>query len=74
MVVVVDEGRKITRRGGCDKKSLKGTEMWVIEELDCLPIRGLALVEGDWDAAGLAPSLSLLTRACLLQPLRKQEA
>jgi len=37
VVVVVDEGRKTTRRGGCDRKSLKGTEMWVIEELDCLP-------------------------------------
>ena len=64
MVVGVDEEEETTRRGGCDKKNIKGTEMWVIEELDCLPIRGLALVEADWDAAGLAPWAALLVRVC----------
>jgi hypothetical protein len=49
VVVVVDEGGETTRRGGCDKKNRERTEMWVIEELRLLAIRGLALVEADWD-------------------------
>jgi hypothetical protein len=59
VVVVVDGERKTTRRGGCDKKNLKRNGNVGDRRVRLLAIRGLALVEADWDAAGLAPSLSL---------------
>lgn len=55
MVVVVDDEGKTTRRGGCDKKNLKRNGNVGDRRVRLLAIRGLALVEADWDAAGLAP-------------------
>jgi hypothetical protein len=70
VVVVVDEGGKTTRRGGCDKKNLKRNGNVGDRRVRLLAIRGLALVEADWDAAGLAPSLPY---SCVSATLRGVE-
>jgi hypothetical protein len=70
VVVVVDEGGRTTRRGGCDKKNLKRNGNVGDRRVRLLAIRGFALVEADWDAAGLAPSLPY---SCVSATLRGVE-